>query len=173
MFREMLSSIFPIPLRRQPLPPISQRDLDLTEEEPISEIDVEACLAAIRQRAERRSQPRTGPAPELFFLALQQAEKFANECLEFGPGRTHNVKVKRLDRAFTIWARTQRFDAVDEAAFSQALLLILSSQGGHKAARDGSEIYVGCRLIQQVADSLTRPTRPMIEDLRDRPAASG
>lgn len=152
--KNMLWREAPIPLTREPLPPISAKDMALAEEEqPITRDDIEACIRAIQEHAAGRRQPRIGPDPTLFFLALQQAEKFALECLEFGPARTHNVKRHRLDRAFTIWARSQFFSSVDESAFAEAMVSVLSWQGGHAT----DTVYMGVRIVSRVAESLSRP----------------
>src|SRR5882724_112111 len=157
MFRKIVDAVWPpaIRLRREPLPAIAAADQALAEEEPpVSETEIESALRAITAHGRGRAAQRSPDRHLAYLLALQQAEKFALECLEFDRVIT---RASRIDRAFTIWARDQRFNAVDEEAFSQAIQAILAWRGGHRAIREGRAVYVGCRLRPQVADSLGKP----------------
>lgn len=157
MLGKIMKALWPasIPLRREPLPPLSAADQALAEEETgVSVDEVELALAAIRAHAQARKVPRTGPDPLLFQLALQQAEAFAQECLNFDRAMT---KASRIDRAFTIWARQQRFHAVAESDFARAMEVVLAWSGGHRAIRQGVAVYIGCALKPEIAESLGKP----------------
>lgn len=154
MLRRLKAALWPpIPLRREPLPSMAPGDLALADEPPVDEADIESALKAINAHRQARLAPPSGPDPTLFFLALQQAEKFAAECLMFGRLK---IRASRLDRAFTIWARSQRFCAVAEPEFARAMDLLLAWHGGHRRAIDGTPHYIGCNLKPSVADSLGR-----------------
>ncbi len=163
MLGKIMSAFWPapIPLSRETPPPISAKDRALAEEEAnVSPDDIEAALQAIRAHARGRTAPRTGPDPVLAQIALAQAEKFANECLDFDRVIT---RASRIDRAFTIWSRSQRFSAVAESDFARALEVILAWQGGHRAIKAGQPVYVGCALRREVADSLGKAVKPSVD----------
>ena len=149
------------PFDDQKLPAILNEDYALADEPPITEADVEQCIASIRT-----AKPRP-PEQTDFFLAIAQAEKFAFDCLEFGPEQTHHTRGVHLDTAFQVWAiRTMRYPP-DAQTAKHAMRTILEWRGGHILIRNGFELYVGCKLNAKIVEMVNNTRRPLDVVARD------
>lgn len=159
MLRKWIQGILPkkpIRLQREPFPAPAADDAEMAAEEPgVSEDDIESCIQSIRAHTAKRKQ-RQQDEHLIFLLALDQAERFCRDCLNYGPTLT---KAGRLERAFTIWARSQDFDPVAESDFRRAMETVLAWRGGHRGLKEGTPVYIGCALRPEVVESISRASQ--------------
>jgi hypothetical protein len=159
MLRKFFKGIWPakpIRLQRERDPAPVQADLDLAAQEPaITPTEIEQCIQQIRDHADRQKR-RQSDERLTQLLALDQAQRFCRDCLDYGPTM---VKAGRLERAFTIWSRSQDFDPVAESDFRRAMEDVLAWRGGHRGVKEGTPVYIGCSLRAEVVESISKASQ--------------
>jgi hypothetical protein len=122
--------------------------------------DLEEAFAIMRAR-QHIDDAQKRLADGEFLVTMGVVEKFAYDCLDFGPERTHHIEVVALGKSFEQWLRATGRYEVRKAAFARAMTSVLEWQGGHRSTIGGRDLFVGCRLSERFAESLTKPNHRM------------
>lgn len=153
-----------LPVPRPPAALIRRDDYMLTQEDNLKQ-DLEEAFAVLRAR-QHLSTAEKRRADGEFLVTMGVVEKFAYECLDFGPEQTHHIGVVALGKAFEQWLRaTERYE-VSKASFARAMTKVLEWQGGHRSTIEGNDLFVGCRLMADFTESLGAPKERFVGKAR-------